>query len=198
MSVSQLSTSTQRKIKVRPALIADDDDDDGVEIVKSPPKKEKSKPIADDIDEMGSREHLKTKQQIEDLRKEYGDEWLHSKGATKVQGVMGIQTPLKISTTQTTEQKLENLFGLESTSINNRDRTSTPIQEMRHADFGHSPIDVSILSNHLKLNTCLNCFGFFSVQISNFNRQFHRRATSRVSRTVIKVRKHCRVQMTQV
>lgn len=140
LSTSQISTSTQKKIKVRPALIADDDnDDDGIEIVKAkPPKKEKSKPSSAKSDGAGNQEHLKTKKQIEDLRKEYGDEWLHSK---EVQDVMGIQAPFKISS-QTTEERLENLFGLESTSRINRDQTSTPIQQLKHADFAHSPIEV--------------------------------------------------------
>ncbi|XP_055302983.1 serine/threonine-protein kinase 11-interacting protein isoform X2 [Sitodiplosis mosellana] len=145
LSTSQLSTSTQKKIKVRPADIRDDDDnndddDDGIEIVKAkPPKKEKRKSSTasgiDGIDEMGSQEHLKTKKQIEDLRKEYGDDWLHSK---EVQDMMGIQAPIRISS-PTTEEKLETLYGLESKI--NRDRTSTPIQQSKHADFAHSSIE---------------------------------------------------------
>ncbi|XP_031624563.1 serine/threonine-protein kinase 11-interacting protein isoform X4 [Contarinia nasturtii] len=146
LSTSQISSSTQKKIKVRPALIADDDNDDGVEvIVKSkPPKQDKPIPTSANIDEMRCREHLKTKQQIEELRNEYGDEWLHSKGASKVQDVMGItpnQAPVKQSI-QTTEERLENLFGFENTSPINRDRTSTPVQaQLNHADFAHSPIE---------------------------------------------------------
>lgn len=144
LNLSQLSSSTQKRIKVRPALIADDDDDDenndiGIEVIKAvPTKDDKQRSSSVDIDEMGCREHLKTKQQIEELRKEYGDGWLHSHGASKVLDVMGIQPPPKSSATQTTEEKLESLFGLESSSTN-RDRTSTPIQQFKHADFGHSP-----------------------------------------------------------
>lgn len=140
LNLSQLSSSTQKKIKVRPALIADDDDENndiGIEVIKAiPTKDDKQRTSSVDIDEMGSREHLKTKQQIEELRKEYGDGWLHSDGASKVLDVMGIQPPPKSSATQTTEEKLESLFGLESAS---RDQTSTPIQQFKHADFGHSP-----------------------------------------------------------
>lgn len=152
LNISQLSSSTQKKIKVRPALIADDDDEDGtgdigIEVIRAVPSKDdKSRSSSVDIDEMGCREHLKTKQQIEELRKEYGDGWLHSHGASKVQDVMGIQPPPKssASTKQTTEQKLESLFGLQSSSTT-RDRTSTPIKQFNHADFGHSP-DVRVLS----------------------------------------------------
>lgn len=144
LNLSQLSTSTQKKIKVRPALIADDDDDDenndiGIEVIKAiPTKDDKQRSLSADIDEMGCREHLKTKQQIEELRKEYGDGWLHNQGASKVLDVMGIQPPPKSLATQTTEEKLESLFGLESSSAS-RDRTSTPVQQFKHADFGHSP-----------------------------------------------------------
>lgn len=180
---------------MRPALIADDDNDEGIEIVREkPPKKEKPKPLPAAIEEMGCREHLKTKQQIEELRKEYGDEWLHNQGASKVQDVMGIQLPKKTST-QTTEEKLENLFGLESTSTINRDRTSTPIQQSKHADFGHSPIDVRILSNPIVERTFLKTFYFsFFFTNSNSNHQFHRRATSRVSRIVNRIQKRFGVQ----
>lgn len=146
LSTSQISSSTQKKIKVRPALIADDDNDDIEVIVKSkPPKKDKPTPTSANIDELRCREHLKTKQQIEELRNEYGDEWLHTMGASKVQDVMGIvpiQTPVKMSA-QTTEERLENLFGFESTSPISRDRTSTPVEQLKHADFAHSPIEVN-------------------------------------------------------
>lgn len=142
LNTSQISSSTQKKIKVKPALIADDDnDDDGIEVVKTKPsnKKDKTKPSSGNINEMGSQEHLKTKHQIEELRKEYGDGWLHSKGASEVLNVMGIQVPVKISS-QTTEEKLESLFGLDRTSTAiNRDQTSTPIQQFKQADVVHSP-----------------------------------------------------------
>lgn len=149
LSTSQISTSTQKKIKVRPALIADDeeenDDDDGIEIVKTKlTKKETPRSSSAGIDEIGSQEHLKTMKKIEDLRKEYGDEWLHSK---EVQDVMGIQAPIKISS-PTTEEKLENMFGLESSSRINRDRTSTPIHQSKHSDFAHSPIEVRDFNLH--------------------------------------------------
>lgn len=160
LSTSQISTSTQKKIKVRPALIADDedndDDDDGIEIVQAKPTKKEKKKSSSSVSSIGiiepeSQEHLKTMKQIEDLRKEYGDEWLHSK---EVQDVMGIQAPIR--TGQTTEEKLANMFGLESTSKINR--TSTPIQHLKHADFAHSPTEVWHFSTLFKFLRFIDTF----------------------------------------
>lgn len=144
MTASQLSTSTQKRIKVRPALIADDDNDDGVEIVTTTPSKKHSLKLeSPKLERMGSREHLKTKQQIEDLRKEYGDGWLQCKSASKVQDVMGIQAPIKSLSLKTTEEKLESMFNLGSSStISGEHHTSTPIQKSKYRDFGHSPAEV--------------------------------------------------------
>lgn len=145
LGTSQISISSQKRIKVRPALIADDDNEDGIEIVKSKPsKKSKTKPASPKIDEMGNREHLKTMKQIEDLRNEYGDGWLHCQSASKVQDVMGIiQAPVKTTPLTTTEQKLQSMFNLDMTMNASRDLTSTPIQQFRHSGFAHSPIEVS-------------------------------------------------------
>lgn len=147
LATSHISTSSQKRIKERPALIADnDDDDEGIEVITSKqPKKGKPKPATPDIDEKGSDEHLKIKKQIEDLRKEYGDNWLKCHSASKVQDVMGIQVPVKAST-ETTEQKLENLFNLGSPATIDRNCTSTPIQELKHPDFAHSPVEVGHLN----------------------------------------------------
>lgn len=133
MSISQTSS----KMKAKPAII-DDISENSFDISI---KDEKSF----EIDDLGKREHLETKKQIEDLREEYGVDWLYSKGATKVQNVMGIQaSPAKPTTgksTQTTEQMLEKLFGMDSSTSPDRQRTSTPIQnDARH---GHSPTEVS-------------------------------------------------------
>lgn len=126
LNISQMSTATQKRIKVRPALIADDesnnDEEDEVEVIhEKPRKKDEQQSKTAEIEDQTNREHLETKKQIEDLRREYGDSWLHSKSASKVQNVMGIQhVPLSRSSVfvssqspQTTEQMLENLFGLE-------------------------------------------------------------------------------------
>lgn len=151
MNTSQLSSSIQKR-KVRPALIADDDNDEDIEAVKAKPKKkEKPKLKSVDIDEMGSREHLKTKQQIEDLRKEHGDKWLHEKCASKVQEVMGMQVQ---SDQKTTEEKLEDIFGLNDIAAINRNQTSTPVQELgpnAQSTSTSSHLDVRIFLILIKL-----------------------------------------------
>lgn len=124
-----------------------DDDDEGIEIVAKPSKKNSLTAESPQFEKMGSREHLKTKQKIEDLRKEYGDGWLQCQSASKVQDVMGIQVPTKPVPLRTTEEKLESLFNLESPpNVSNEQFSSTPKQKSILRDFGHSPAEV-----------CLNC-----------------------------------------
>lgn len=150
MGVSQISISSQKRKKVRPALIADDDNDEGIEIVKTKPtRKTKPKPKSPKIDEMGNREHLKTMKQIEDLRNEYGDGWLQRQSASKVQDVMGIQASIQkpIQAPTTTEEKLERMFNLGSTPNTKQELTSTPIQQFRRNDFDQSPIEVRTITN---------------------------------------------------
>lgn len=127
-------------------MIADDDNDEGIEIVAAKPSKKNSLTAeSPQFERKGSREHLKTKQQIEDLRKEYGDGWLQCQSASKVQDVMGIQVPTKPVPLKTTEEKLESLFNLESPpNVSNEHFSSTPIQKSKHRDFGHSPAEVRL------------------------------------------------------
>lgn len=81
-----------------------------------------------------------------DLGKEYGDAWLYSAGATKVQNVMGIQSSAPKSDgffgikspTQTTEQLIDHLFPDEDEANKTaaqvgteQQRTSTPINKNR-------------------------------------------------------------------
>lgn len=156
MNTSISSTSTQKKIKIRPAIIADDDGTDETEVIIEKTNITMSKSIKNDIDEIGSRQHLETKKQIEELRHEYGDNWLHNQGATKVQNVMGIQSSLPKSDAlsvfkspaQTTEQLFESFFG-KSSPIN---RTSTPINDSKTTttDQSKSSVDVSV-NLHLKI-----------------------------------------------
>lgn len=147
MNTSQISCN-QKRIKVRPALIADSDnnDDNAEVVVENAHKKENTGPKIVEIDEIGKREHLETKKQIEELRKEFGDSWLHSKGASKVQNVIGMQpSPAKQTgkSPQTTEQMLEKLFGMENASNSNQQRSSTPIQSADYfSDFVQSSSEV--------------------------------------------------------
>lgn len=141
MNVSQTS---QRKVKVRRAIIADVGDEENSDDCVSKEKRAKSsssktKDIIETLE--GSKDHLETKKQIEDLRKEYGDSWLQSHGATKVQNVMGIQSSLpKVegiscfkSPPETTEQLIENLFGENIGKISNN-QTSTPVNNKNRMD----------------------------------------------------------------
>lgn len=157
MNVSQTS---QRKVKIRRAIIADvgdeDNNDDNVSTEKkSKSSSSKSKDITETFE--GSKDHLKTKKQIEDLRKEYGDAWLQSHGATKVQNVMGIQSSLPKaeglscfkSAPQTTEQLIENLFGENIGKVSNN-LTSTPVSRSRMDGTVQSATDVIVLS-------CFSC-----------------------------------------
>lgn len=157
LNSSQLSSSTQKRPKVREALIADSDNDEGIEVVKSKPKKKEK--IKKSLDEMGNREHLKLKQQIEDLRNEYGHEWLHTKGASKVQGVMGIQAQPQPTKQKTTEENLEDFFNLDNISRIDRDQTSTPVQE------SSSNIDVSVYNHFRSENIQKYFFSLFQQQV---------------------------------
>lgn len=124
-------------------MIADDDNDEEIEILATKSSSRRlSKPESPKLEARCSREHLKTKQQIEDLRKEYGDGWLQCQSASKVQDVMGIQVPIRTTPSKTTEEKLESMFNLGSLSNVSSEHTSTPIQKSIHRDFGSSQGDV--------------------------------------------------------
>lgn len=189
MNTSQLSLSTQKRIKVRPALIADDDDednkDDTVETIREKSiQKDKSSTTPQELDEMISRDHLETKKQIEDLRKEYGDGWLRTQGATKVQNVMGIQASAPKSNelfglnshAETTEEMLEKYFDRKISESKHDNRTSTPIPE----SDGTLSSDVSHTYLELTLKIFNNSFFFFC---RLFKRQNRRKMNLKVFRT---------------
>ncbi|XP_055709493.1 serine/threonine-protein kinase 11-interacting protein isoform X2 [Phlebotomus papatasi] len=71
------STSSHRKLRVRNAQISD-----------NPEPKSNIADIEATI-EGRNKEHLKTKEQIENLRKQFGDSWLHREGADLVKSVIG-------------------------------------------------------------------------------------------------------------
>ncbi|XP_062545244.1 serine/threonine-protein kinase 11-interacting protein isoform X2 [Armigeres subalbatus] len=82
----EMSTSiiSQKKIKVRRAIICDDDPSDKVSqygTKQDVSTKENSLET--------SCEHLETKKQIENLRKKYGSEWLQSQAGDMVKNVIG-------------------------------------------------------------------------------------------------------------
>lgn len=115
--------STRRKLRARPAEIDDDNDIDDDEIIAETPKK-KSQPNCVNTSELESRDHLETKKQIELLRKEYGDGWLHTRGASKLQSVLGKSPAAEFSASpKSREEFIENLLSVH----NEPDRTSTPV-----------------------------------------------------------------------
>lgn len=143
MNMSQTSI-TQKRIRARQAIIADDDDDnDDIEIINEQPTK--SEP---NLDVGANQEHLEMMKKIEDLRLEHGDGWLQSQSATEVLDMMGIPiksptwSSMKVSKTQ--EQFLNELCD-DKTSLN-IDRTSTPVQDF---DRTISPSVVSGISSIL-------------------------------------------------
>lgn len=173
-------------MKVKPATIADDDDidDQSENALNISIKDESIKEKSFEIDEMGKREHLETKKQIEELRKEYGVDWLNSKGATKVQNVMGIQaSPAKPlgKSPQTTEQMLERFFGMNVSTSSNQHRSSTPIQN--DIGLGHSPTEVSY--NKVFQTPSSFHFYFNCVVVNSLNHRYHRARISKALKTVI-------------
>lgn len=162
LNTSQTST---KKVRVQAAFIVDDDSTEDTNIVKEETKPKKKQPKVTVTS--ACSEHLETKKQIEELSmfrtflllkrpnqnkctlfaigKEYGDAWLHSHGATKVQSVMGIQSSVPKSggffgmksPTQTTEQLIDNLFRDEDGDSSKahidteQQRTSTPMNKNR-------------------------------------------------------------------
>ncbi|XP_055682444.1 serine/threonine-protein kinase 11-interacting protein isoform X1 [Lutzomyia longipalpis] len=71
------STTSHRKLRVRKAQISDN------------PEPKSTVAHIEATNAGGSKEHLKTKEQIENLRKQYGDSWLHREGGDLVKSVIG-------------------------------------------------------------------------------------------------------------
>lgn len=90
--------SRTKKVKKRPAEIADINDDSI-----------KEKTAVRSINFEGNKDHLETKKQIESLRKQYGEGWLHSQGATMVHEVLGIKTE-NIEKSYSSEQMIQALL----------------------------------------------------------------------------------------
>lgn len=73
-----VSTSTvQKKLRARRAVIVDDLEENVVD-------KQPQKVVSSNLE--GNKEHLETKKQMEQMRKEYGDEWLLAKSGTQTDG----------------------------------------------------------------------------------------------------------------
>lgn len=134
MNSSQISV-TQKKLKARRAFIADSNEEENGKELNRSTTSDKGKDIIQNLG--GNKDHLETKKQIEDLRKQYGDSWLHSQGASKVHSVIGIPSPatnpdnrsfFKTGPPETTEQLIENFFGTQP-NLDADHRTSTPLNK---------------------------------------------------------------------
>lgn len=151
MNSSQISTS-QKKLKARRAFIADGNEETAKASKKSS-STEKTKDIMQSLS--GNKDHLETKKQIENLRKQYGDSWLNSQGASSmVHDVIGIPTPQPDASAgnlfrtngppETTEQLIENFFG----NTRSYQRTSTPVDNQGQQNEKQLPFDVSYDAFH--------------------------------------------------
>lgn len=122
-----------KKFKARRPVIADISDD----LIKD-------KAAAKNVCPEGNKDHLETKKQIESLRKQYGDGWLHSQGATMVHSVLGIENE-RVEKPISTEEMIQS-FLEESISAALPKAvecsTSTPIHSP-----GNSNVNDSISSN---------------------------------------------------
>lgn len=147
MTSSQTSTS-QKKLKARRAFIADGSEENAKDLKRST-SAEKTKDIMQSL--AGNKDHLETKKQIESLRKQYGDSWLHSQGASSmVHDVIGIPTPqpdpngANLFRTngppETTEQLIDNFFG----NDRSYQRTSTPVDKQGERSEKQLGFDVSL------------------------------------------------------
>ncbi|XP_065078704.1 serine/threonine-protein kinase 11-interacting protein isoform X2 [Ochlerotatus camptorhynchus] len=97
------STMSQKKIKVRRAIICEDDSNE-----KSQPQVPKGETSASENSLETSRDHLETKKQIESLRRQYGSEWLQSQSGDMLKNVIGIDP--------STDKEYESVLHYESDS----------------------------------------------------------------------------------
>lgn len=99
----------------------------------------KEKTAVKSINLEGNKDHLETKKQIESLHKQYGVDWLHSRGASMVNEVLGIKND-NIEKSYSSEQILQSL--LEETGavpMKNVDlHTSTPNKLTSSSDLNRS------------------------------------------------------------
>lgn len=134
MNSSQISTSTQKKLKARRAYIADNNEENSKEFKRSISEGQ-TKDIIQSME--GNKEHLETKKKIEKLRDEYGDSWLHSRGAEMVHELIGNSPApesdnyFKTGPPETNDQLILNFFGHQP-CLDNDYRTSTPLTRSKN------------------------------------------------------------------
>ncbi|XP_038109345.1 uncharacterized protein LOC6041308 isoform X2 [Culex quinquefasciatus] len=121
LDVRDMSSSiiSQKKIKVRRAIISEDEPSES-----NQPKVTKVELTAASANSLEtSRDHLETKKQLENLRKQYGSEWLQSQAGDMVKNVIGFDP--------STEKEFESVMHYESDS--KRSATTAPI-DTNHFD----------------------------------------------------------------
>lgn len=156
------SRPSQKKIKKRPAEIADINDD-------SP----KEKTAVRNIDLEGNKDHLETKKQIESLRKQYGDSWLRSE-VTMVHEVLGMKNE-GLDKSYSSEQMIQSL--LEETGAVPKNvvcSTSTPNklpQNISSTDLTGSD-EVSIFDCRKRYFRFLSAIGFANKIDESFAEHF--------------------------
>ncbi|XP_055639724.1 serine/threonine-protein kinase 11-interacting protein isoform X2 [Toxorhynchites rutilus septentrionalis] len=84
------SIVSQRRIKVRRAVISDNDMGDANQHLES---KAESDTVAKGLET--NQDHLETKKQIESLRKQYGSEWLQNQAGDMVKNVIGYDSSVE-------------------------------------------------------------------------------------------------------
>ncbi|KAJ6649830.1 Serine/threonine-protein kinase 11-interacting protein [Pseudolycoriella hygida] len=117
-----VSRASQKNRRKRSVDISDMTDD----IVKPKPEV--------NITLEGNKDHLETKKQIESIRQQYGENWLHTQGATKVHNVLGIEDERK---PMSPGQMLLEEFGT-AHSTNVECTTSTPNKSFEHKNLNES------------------------------------------------------------
>lgn len=95
----------------------------------------------------GNKDHLETKKQIESLRREYGDGWLHSRGAIMVHDVLGMENE-RIAKSTSCEQMIQSL--LEETAAPKKVvyATSTPNKVSQEENLSDVPISTEVSKTH--------------------------------------------------
>lgn len=104
----------------------------------------------------GNKDHLETKKQIESLRKQYGDGWLHSRGATMVHDVLGMEQETiakSVSCEQMIQSMLEETCAALPKTVDCA--TSTPNKLSQDASFSDVPstVEVSKTLGHFMVKT---------------------------------------------
>lgn len=137
-STNDTSKPSLKRIKKRPAVIADINDDSL-----------KEKTATTNVILEGNKDHLETKKQIESLRKEYGDGWLHSRGAIMVHDVLGMENE-RIAKSTSCEQMIQSMLEETVAALPKKVlyATSTPNKVSQEENLSDVPISNEVSKTH--------------------------------------------------